>query len=350
MSLQTILKRMAQVGICLSVLCVTAPAFSEPSELDKVEAKKHFDAGLSLLKAENYTGAMVEFEASLLLYPTKNALFNLANTYKALHRYAEAYDAFVRLQREFSDQLNEEMERSVERHKQEIRNLVAELMVKVNLPGAKVRVGDKEMRITEDSGALILGPGEYTVSVTLDGYEPQSRNVKMICGAKKTEVFELEKAGAEAAVSQTPVLPNTEQLRIEPLDPSGPTLPDTPRKDNRLVQRLFWGGLAGTVVVGATTGVFWGLTASKQNEYNDLKNGFESGEIPSSDTGKKSNLHQLKEDTEAYNKVAVGLSIGTGAIAVATTVLFFMSRSSEAPKSGSGPEISAIPGGVRVRF
>ncbi|MBW2277998.1 MAG: hypothetical protein JRF63_10925, partial [Deltaproteobacteria bacterium] len=72
------------------MLTITLNAAADDGAI--AEAKTHFQTGVALLKAENYTGAAVEFEASVALYPTANVIFNLANCYQALHRYADALD------------------------------------------------------------------------------------------------------------------------------------------------------------------------------------------------------------------------------------------------------------------
>ena len=53
---------------------------------DKAEAEKHFKAGLTLQKADDFDAAAAAFEKSISLYATKGGLYNLANCYRALHR------------------------------------------------------------------------------------------------------------------------------------------------------------------------------------------------------------------------------------------------------------------------
>lgn len=62
------------------ILAATLAAWAgEARAEDKELGQKHFKAGVSLLKAEEYAAAALSFEASFEAYPTKNALFNLAN-------------------------------------------------------------------------------------------------------------------------------------------------------------------------------------------------------------------------------------------------------------------------------
>ena len=95
--------RFAGLGIVLSVLLINPVAADDAG--NKKEAQQHFKTATRLYKVEDYDGAVSEFEASVRLYPTKNGYFNLANCYKALHRYHEALAAVDKLER-FLKKLN----------------------------------------------------------------------------------------------------------------------------------------------------------------------------------------------------------------------------------------------------
>src|SRR6187455_2662697 len=75
----------------------------------KADAEKQFRAGVSLQKVDDFDAAIVAFEASLRLHPTKGAWFNLANCLRATHRYPEALNALERLQQDFAGELQDPM-------------------------------------------------------------------------------------------------------------------------------------------------------------------------------------------------------------------------------------------------
>ena len=64
-------------------------ATDEPRDT-KERARQHFDRGVALYEAGDSGGALVEFEAAWSEFPTTPTLFNLANTERALFRYADA--------------------------------------------------------------------------------------------------------------------------------------------------------------------------------------------------------------------------------------------------------------------
>jgi len=76
------------------------PAWAQES---KDEALRHFETGIALVSGESrdYRGALVEFEASVELYPTKSGLYNLGLCYQRLSRYAEALETYDRMERDY---------------------------------------------------------------------------------------------------------------------------------------------------------------------------------------------------------------------------------------------------------
>jgi tetratricopeptide (TPR) repeat protein len=115
---------------------------------DKEQAKRLFDSGVKLMQLEDFGAATADLERSVALYPTQNSLFNLANCYKGLQRYADALEVLARLRRDFGDKLKPEIKVAAERHEQEIQALVARLTIKtapddtsVNLDGRDLGAG-----------------------------------------------------------------------------------------------------------------------------------------------------------------------------------------------------------------
>lgn len=125
-----------RTGIALFLfVCLTAGTAHADN---RQEAEKHFRAGVSLQKVEDFEAAIAAFESSLRLYPTQSALFNLANCLRATHRYGEALKALEQLDRDYGDQLDVEMRSAVDRQLEELRNLSASLVVQVEQSGAEI--------------------------------------------------------------------------------------------------------------------------------------------------------------------------------------------------------------------
>jgi len=257
---------------------------------DKAEARRHFDAGISLLKAENYEGAALSFEASLKLHPTMSGLFNLANCYKALERYDEALAALFRLRRDFKDRLSDEMRVESEAIEKEIRNLVGMLRVEVDRPGAAVLVGGREVGVSPLSRMVLLAPGDHEVTARMPGVEFGVERVRMLPGREVTVNLKGTDTGA-AEGGSTPSTGST-------LSTDSPT--DSP--PSGLSPGWFWGGLAATAVLG---GVTIGIDAA---------------------VGKASDGMKTEDDlkrAERMQSAGIAFVVLTGAAAITTAVLAF---------------------------
>ncbi|MCP4601775.1 MAG: hypothetical protein GY847_14880 [Proteobacteria bacterium] len=73
--------------LVLATLGMMRPTPSMGSESDpdkRGEARRHLEAGKAMMKVDDFARAIEAFDQSVRAYPTKNALFNLANCYKAV--------------------------------------------------------------------------------------------------------------------------------------------------------------------------------------------------------------------------------------------------------------------------
>jgi len=62
-------------ALCVAIL-VTCASWSAVAG-EKEQAKQLFDAGLKLMRMDDFVGATADFERSVALYPTRNSLFNV---------------------------------------------------------------------------------------------------------------------------------------------------------------------------------------------------------------------------------------------------------------------------------
>ena len=120
---------------------------------EKEQAKRLFDSGVKLMQLEDFAAATADLERSVALYPTPNSLFNLANCYKGLQRYADALEVLARLRRDFGDTLRPEIKVAAERHEREIQALVARLTIKTAPDDASVNLDGRDL-----GAGPLLGP------------------------------------------------------------------------------------------------------------------------------------------------------------------------------------------------
>ncbi len=306
---------------------------------DKAEAEKHFEAGVSLQKVEDFEAAVSAFEASLRLYPTKSTLFNLANCLRATHRYAEALAALERLVREYGEELEEPMRSAVEDQLAELVNLTAQLVIEVDQDGATVRVDEQLVGHTPLGQPLRLSPGPHVVEVTLSGFQPARANLDLVSREKLTHKLTLEKVRPPEA-AQPPPVPTAPTPVATPPPPavpkdSGPSALGTAGwVTTGLGAALFAGG--------AATGI-WALSVDRE-----LGEACTNGHCP---TRRESEIDRLETLAITTN---VLLGVGLAATAAGITMLVFDSPPNEPAPDSPGVAVSLGPGyfgaAVRQRF
>jgi hypothetical protein len=368
------------LGLLLAALAASA---GEPE--DKAAAKKHFEVGLTLFKHEDFAAAAAEFELSVKLHPTKGGLFNLANAYRALHRYGEALELLERLNREFVGHLDEEMQGHVAQLTAEIRDVVASLTIEVDQPGATVKVDGATVGKSPLAAPLILGPGDHEIEVALAPYETEKRQVSIASGSEPVESFVLVRQSGEltvrtnvdgasvqidgSEVGQTPLVeplelpdgrhvvriskdgyePAEQVLIVRPGEKSSislalASLHPAPEEEGKR-HPLFVIGLTGTIVTGLATATFWGISVDYKNRYEDELARYDH----QAETGEQdySHLEWRRSRTLLFNRIAVGTTIATGVFAATMIVGIVISKKTEREQP---VEVAAAPGGLHVRF
>jgi hypothetical protein len=174
----------------------------------KADAEKHFKVGVALLEAEDWPAAAAEFERSVQLFPTKMGLFNLANAYRAMHRYQEALDTVDRIDRDFAKKLDPDFKDAMAELRRDIRGMVGHLRVRVEEAGAEVTV-DGRVVGKSPLEPFVLAPGEHEVKVSLAGYVAQQHSVRINVGETTREKFDLEREKTVADVAPIPATPPT---------------------------------------------------------------------------------------------------------------------------------------------
>ncbi len=381
-------------------------AFIDMAHADeKKDAKKHFRAGKALMKAEDFDAAAAEFEVSVKLYATQNGYFNLANCYKALHRYGEALGALERMRRDLGDELGKATAAQADDLEQEISSMIASIAVEVQQEGATVVVDDTEVGQSPLGDPIILGPGEHRITVTLEGHDPEERKVQLVAGTTHQESFALQTSkarvkidanidGAQVTIDGQPVTqtPMTDPVELEigrhtvllsregyedssrefeaaagerltlsfnlieekpaqivepPPEPVAPE-PTPPVEEEKKLSKLFWVGLAGTVATGAATGVFWGLADAKSEEFKSNDEKYIDPATPDAEAdGFKDKRDNAGEDCDLYSNLAIGFGIGAGAFALGTVIVMIVDLTG---KESQEVTLAPSPGGLSVRF
>ena len=83
----------------LTACCLLAPgpvALAAPSPAAQAEAAKYYDAGVTLFKAKDYQGAIVEFTKAYRIDPSPTLVFNMARAFEEMKRFGPAKEFYER--------------------------------------------------------------------------------------------------------------------------------------------------------------------------------------------------------------------------------------------------------------
>ncbi|MCC6526355.1 MAG: tetratricopeptide repeat protein [Polyangiaceae bacterium] len=225
---------------------------------DKEEAERHFRAGVSLQKVDDFDAAIAAFESSLRLYPTKGALFNLANCLRAIHRYGEAMKALERLEAGFGDVLDDDMRAAVDRQLDELQNLTAYLTLEVVPADALVSIDGAIVGVEARAEKLYLSPGVHVVTARLSGFETAELELELAPREHSERTITLREEVAAPPPAPTPPPPPP----VVVLPPSPPPAPLPPPETPPVWPALGWTATAtgaALLVAGVTTGA-WALS------------------------------------------------------------------------------------------
>lgn len=289
---------------------------------DRQEAERHFRLGVALQKVEDFDAAAREFQVSLQLFPTKSALFNLANCLQGLHRYEKALAAFERLQREYGKELEEPMLAATKAQMDELANLIGWLRLEIDPPSASVRIDGEPVEATALRAPVRLSLGQHEVSASLDGYKSETLQIHL--APKET----LTRRIALVPVKDTgPKAPPAELGRDAGAEPGVQPLPP-PREEEKgsSTLALLTSGLGAALLVGGTVTGLFALSLDA-----DLKDVCNDGHCP---VERAADVDRLGTLTTASNVL-----IGVGAAAAAGGLMLFMLNASDA--GGQGGEVSA---------
>lgn len=190
------------------------PATSEAA--DKAEAKRHFETGLAMMELEDFSGAAVEFEASLAAYTSRNAMFNLAMCYKALHKYPKALETFRKVLEMYGSKMSQEDRKEVKKNIKSISRMVGELEINTGMRDVEVLIDGEKVGTTPLAAPVLVGAGEHRVRVSKSGYNDEEKVVAVAAGKTVLVAFAMTEGTEGLPTPQAvPAGPPREQIEVE---------------------------------------------------------------------------------------------------------------------------------------
>lgn len=166
------------------------PAAPEPAEADKKDqARAHFEKAIALFEEEAWDAALVEFQRSRELYPTRAATKDAALCLRKLHRFDEALDMFEALVKEFPN-LPPDDKTTAEREMRELAGLVGTIDLRGAEAGANVVI-DGRARGAVPEPPIRVPAGTHFVRVTKEGFVPFETQAQVVGGQSSVVVVHM---------------------------------------------------------------------------------------------------------------------------------------------------------------
>jgi hypothetical protein len=209
-------------ALLLCGLCASHALAEEPDL--KQAAKAHFDAGNTLLVKGEVAAALVEFQRSRALFPTRGNTLNTAIALQRLGRFDEALELYVSLPRDF--ELDREQRARVDREVELLRALTGKLSIRAEA-GVSVSIDGRERGTAPFDQPLIVLGGSHIVRARQAGRAGLERRLEIVTGAEQELVID---PLPPEVVAPPEVAPSSSSSPPPPPPPPSPvSVPPPPR-------------------------------------------------------------------------------------------------------------------------
>jgi hypothetical protein len=300
-------------------LLLTAPAFAEPSADDRAVARSLFDDGRNLMKEGRYAEACPKLEESQRLDGGVGTLFNLADCFEHIGRFASAWAAFA----EAADLAKRAGHEDREAAARDRANQLVPKLTKIHVhmamplpPGLELHYDDKPLSTAILDTDMPVDPGDHRIKASAPGKVPAEQMVHV------------ETASAIAQID----LPMLADAPDVPVTPIGPQPVDTGlQTDGSSWQKPAAIAVGVGALVGIGIGTIFGLKAS--SDWSDAQK---------SCTDKKCDATGYSKWQDSRSAATIGtVGFVAGGVLAAAAVLLFVTAPSE--KSAPAPAPAPAP-------
>ena len=282
-----------------------APAPSKPGMTaasgGAADAKAHYQAGEAKFKANDYAGALPDFQAADAFKSTPQSQRFIGLCQDSLGHYPEAVAAYNNFLAAVPTKMVKEGD-DTKKRVDIIKAMPGKLHVDSSPPGATVTIDGKPSGVAPTD--VDVPPGRHTVHFDLTGYIASDKDTDVTYASRQDVKVDLTAKPIEAP-------PPSMASNPPPATPVAAAVPADPPKAHSMVPAIVTGSLA---VVAAGVGAVFGILAlGDKSTYNTT---------PTADTADSGENKALVAD------MAFGVAITLG---VTSAVLFF-SKDDDAPK------------------
>lgn len=166
-------------------------------------ARRAWDAAKQLFGANDFKGALVEFQRAYDLSQNPRVLFNVGITEKSLTHYARAVDAWDKELREGAGKLTPAETSELKNAIDIVKQFVTTIDVTANEPDATLYIDDYAVGKTPFVGPVRIDVGKHTLKLTKDTFVDAVQQVDVASGQKTPVNFKLEPKSKTALVAVT---------------------------------------------------------------------------------------------------------------------------------------------------
>ncbi|HEY2370573.1 MAG TPA: PEGA domain-containing protein [Polyangiaceae bacterium] len=246
--------RFDRIAIAAMVLALSAPVLAQPTKVEEAKAAELKKQGDDLVHAAKFKEALEKYDESFAIIPNPAIQYNRGNAFKSLEDWNAALDAFEKFEATAPPELKSKVP-NLDKTMAEVKEHVATLVVKCNVPGATILVGEKNV----GTAPFRTTPGDMTITASAPGYITVKQDVTLMPGETATIDVPLKKAASEPIASTK-----------EPTPFDGQAQPPPDTKDNPPSHGSGWKTLAwvsggiGIATLGAGV-AFFGLSIADKN-------------------------------------------------------------------------------------
>jgi hypothetical protein len=166
-------------------------------------ARKAWDAAKQLAGANDFKGALVEFQRAYDLSQNPRVLFNVGVTEKLLTHYARAVDAWDKELHVGAGKLTPAETTELKNAIAIVQQFVTTIDVTANEPDATLFIDDYAVGKTPFTGPVRIDVGKHTLRLSKEGFVDATQMVDVASGARTPVTFKLEPREKTAVVSVT---------------------------------------------------------------------------------------------------------------------------------------------------
>jgi hypothetical protein len=230
-----------------------APTDKPAAPAKPVDAKTAFAAGEKKFKANDYTGALADFEASNAAKADPATTRYIAVCQDNLQHFSEAVTAYEKFIADNPPKMAKEVDEAKKRV-EAIKAMPGKVHIETTPPGASIVIDTAQSphdKVTPTD--LDLSPGKHTLLIGAEGYENATKEVEVGYGSKQDVKAELVKKEAPP--------PPPPPVAAEQPAPA-PTPPAPPPEPRSKVPAYVTGAVA---IVAAGVGTVFGVKALSQS-------------------------------------------------------------------------------------